>query len=65
MSGVNTITKPEETNDWNMKRLRRSIKARIRHNILYLSIIKFKYMKIFLLRKLKFNRKTEITGSSQ
>ena len=65
MFGVNTRTKPEETNNWNMKRLRQSIVDRIRHNVLYLSITKFRHMKIFLLRKWKFNRKAEIMGSSQ
>ena len=65
MSGMNARTKPEEADNWNMKRLRQSIIDRIRSNVLYLSITKFRHMKIFLFRKWKFNRKAEITGSSQ
>ena len=65
MSGVNTRAKPQEENDWNRERLKQSIIDRIRHNVLYLSITKFRLMKFFLFRKLKFNRKSEITGSSQ
>jgi len=64
MSGVNTRNKPEEADNWNIKRLRQSIIDRIRGNLLYLSIIKFRHMKIFLFRKWKVNRKAEITGSS-
>ena len=64
MADVNTRTKPEEENDWNRKRLKQNIIDRIRHNVLYLSITKFRLMKFFLLRKLKFNRKAEITSSS-
>ena len=65
MADVNARTKPEEENNWNRKRLKQNIIDRIRHNVLYLSIKKFRIMKIFLLWKLKFNRKAEITGSSQ
>ena len=65
MAGVNARTKLEEANDWNRKRLKQNIIDRIRHNVLYLSITKFRLMKIFLFQKLKFNRKSEITGSSQ
>ena len=65
MAGVNTRTKPEEANNWNRKRLKQNIIDRIRHNVLYLSITKFRLMKIFLLWKLKLNRKAEITGSSK
>ena len=65
MANVNAKTKPKEANNWNRKRLKQNIIDRIRHNVLYLSITKFRLMKIFLLWKLKFNRKAEITGSSQ
>ena len=66
MSGVNARNKPEEADNWNIKkRLRQSIVDRIRGNLLYLSITKFRHMKIFLFRKWKVNRKAEITGSSQ
>ena len=65
MVGVNARTKPQEANSWNIEGLKQNIIDRIRHNVLYLSITKFRLMKIFLLRKLKFNRKAEITGSSQ
>ena len=65
MTGVDTGAKPQEAKDWNREKLKQSIIDRIRHNVLYLSITKFRLMKIFLFRKLKFNRKSEITGSSQ
>ena len=64
MAGVNARTKPQETNDWNREVLEQNIIDRIRHNVLYVSITKFRLMKIFLFWKLKFNRKSEITGSS-
>ena len=65
MAGVNARAKPQEANDWNRERLKQNIVDRIRHNVLYPSIKKFRLMKNFLFRKLKFNRKSEITGSSQ
>jgi len=65
MSSVNARNKPEEADNWNIKRLRQSIIDRIRGNLLYLSITNFRHMKIFLFRKWKVNRKAEITGSSQ
>ena len=65
MSGMNARTKLEEADSWNMKRLRQSTVDRIRGNVLYPSITKFRHTKIFLFQKWKFNRKAEITGSSQ
>ena len=65
MVDVNARTKPEEANNWNRKRLKQNIIDRIRHNVLYLSITKFRLMKNFLLWKLKFNRKEKITRSSR
>ena len=44
MADVNIRTKPEEANDWNRKRLKQNIIDRIRHNVLYLSITKFRLM---------------------
>lgn len=53
MADVNARTKPEEANNWNRKRLKQNIIDRIRHNVLYLSITKFRLMKNFLLWKVK------------
>ena len=47
------------------KGLRQNIVDKVRGNLLYLSITKFRHIKILLFRKWTVNRNAEITGSSQ